>query len=727
MAWKKHQLIWIEADQSVGPAKIVDDSDPSFFRVESLSEEGLSRNYTRRNPPFKRVHLDVGQKLRVGSRSDEITLQHVEVRGEIFHFTSTDGQSYSEADVISISTSVGVLDLLRQSKFSPPKLFALRREAWQLLAQRTAHPLKGAAGCRVELLPHQIWVVAESLKMAQVRVLLADEVGLGKTIEAGLIFSALHARNKLKKVLVLVPPALKVQWLTESFRRFNVRFRLDHEELIEDDEFRDFVIASLDEVGRNIDDFDLLIVDEAHRLVHDASRAVALENLVTRSKHVLFLSATPRLHGDLEFLRMMSILGSGPFGRAETKLFQSRRKELGLPSFRRLEAALVTDKKAWLFDFLKARVGLAPFEKVFLICSKASDVIALAAELKKKFGENFALFHEEMDLVERDRQAAYFADPEGAQVLVSSEIGGEGRNFQFCRDMILFDLPRDPLIVEQRIGRLDRLGQKKPVRVWCPVLQESPEEEVFETLRDRFRVFDEPWSGSGLDDVDEEDLLGQRQEAANLESLQSAGAFQKARFDRIEADLLVQSLRRLSETDIQNFLERLYDLYGVEVEDFDTRGNWKIALSSLTFVEHFPGLGSGGERVLSFDRSQALAREDMSFFTLDHPDMIESIETLLSSEHGKLCCAHLPEGQPRDIILWGLRESLRAASSNELLWSCSKKSEVPTNEDFLESLEPVKPALLEPAFLKAVSGALKVLLDDQATKELDSLLVLIPR
>jgi hypothetical protein len=293
--------------------------------------------------------------------------------------------------------------------------------------------------------------------------------------------------------------------------------------------------------------------------------------------------------------------------------------------------------------------------------------------------------------------------------------------------MVLFDLPRDPLIVEQRIGRLDRIGQKKPVRVWCPVLQESPEEEVFETLRDRFRVFDEPWSGSGLDDVDEEDLLGQRQEAASLDSLQSAGAFQKARFDRVEADLLVQSLRRLSETEIQDFLERLYDLYGVEVEDFDTRVNWKIALSSLTFVEHFPGLGSGGERVLSFDRSQALAREDMSFFTLDHPDVIESIETLLSSEHGKLCCAHLPEGERADILLWGLRESLHAGRDNELLWSCSKKAEVSVNEDFLESLEPVKPGLLQPDFLKAVSGALKSFLDDQAATELDALLVLIPR
>jgi ATP-dependent helicase HepA len=727
MAWKKDQLIWIEADQSVGPAKIVDDSDPSFFRVQSLSEDGLARNYTRRNPPFKRVQLDVGQKLRVGSRPDEITLQRVELRSDIFHFTSTDGENYSEADVISISTSVGVIDLLRQSKFSAPKFFALRREAWQLLAQRSSHPLKGAAGCRVELLPHQIWVVAESLKMPQVRVLLADEVGLGKTIEAGLIFSALHARNKLKKVLVLVPPALKVQWLTESFRRFNVRFRLDHEELIDDDEFRDFVIASLDEVERNNDDFDLIIVDEAHRLVHDASRAKALEDLVRRSKHVLFLSATPRVHGDSEFLRMMSILGAGPMGQTETRVFQSQRKELGLPSFRRLEAALVTDKKAWLFEFLKSRVGQAPFEKVFLICSKASDVIQLATELKRKFGENFALFHEEMDLVERDRQAAYFADPEGAQILVSSEIGGEGRNFQFCRDMVLFDLPRDPLIVEQRIGRLDRLGQKKPVRVWCPVLQESPEEEVFETLRDRFRVFNEPWSGSGLDDVEEDVLLGLQREMPSLESLQSAGAFQKPRYDRLEAQALVQSLRQLSETEIQDFLERLYDLYGVEVEDFDTRGNWKIALSSLTFVEHFPGLGSGGERVLSFDRAQALAREDMSFFSLDHPDVIESIETLLSSEHGKLCCSHLPEGERADILLWGLRESLLVGLSHELLWSCSKKAEVPVNEDFLETLEPVKPGLLQPAFLKAVSGALKGFLDDQAATELDALLVLIPR
>jgi|GEM_PF-1257976 len=725
MAWKKDQLVWIEVDQSLGPSKIVDDGDPSFFKVSSL-KESEERNYTKRNPPFKRVQLYVGQKLKVESLRHEITIQKLETQEDLYVFETPEGR-FSEGEIIGLSSNVGVLDLLRQKTFSPPKHFALRRDAWQLLKERSFHPFRGASGCRVQLLPHQLWVVDSALEMPRVRALLADEVGLGKTIEAGLIFSALHARHKLEKVLILVPPALKVQWLTESFRRFNVRFRLDHEELIEEDEFRDFIIASLDEVASNRADFDLLIVDEAHRLVHDSERAVDLEVLVGRAKHVLFLSATPRVHGNSEFVKMMKILASGSEAGLRPRVFQSRREELGLPSYRQLEAAIVPDKKQWLFDFLEARVGIAKKEKIFLISSKAQEVVDLCALLRKKFGENFALFHEGMDLVERDRQAAYFADPEGAQVLVSSEIGGEGRNFQFCHHMVLLDLPRDPLIVEQRIGRLDRLGQDQSVSVWCPVLEESAEEEVFESLRDTYKVFAEPWSGSGLEDVSEGELLTAHREERSLESLQAEGHFDKIAYDPAKADTLLDSAEELSSLDVRDFLERLYDLFGVEVEDFDTRGNWKTSMSSLVFVDYFPGLGMTGERIISFDRAQALAREDMTFFSVDHPDFIESIEFLLSSEHGKLAISRLPEGQSPDVKFWSLMETLRCGQPHDKLWSCSKKREEEANERMLLDLEVLRPAQLDPKFLKALPQALQDYMHTLDGRDLDALLVLIPR
>jgi len=587
--------------------------------------------------------------------------------------------------------------------------------------------MRGAAGCRVQLLPHQLWVLKSCLEMTRVRALLADEVGLGKTIEAGLVFSALHARQKLKKVLVLVPPALKVQWLTESFRRFNIRFRLDHEELIDEDEFRDFVIASLDEVVLNQADFDLLIVDEAHRLVHDTSRADDLARLVARAEHVLFLSATPRVHGDSEFRRMMDILGQSSEGRILPRVFQSRREDLGLPCFRSLEAALVPDKKRWLFDFVANFLMERQQEKLFLISSQADDVIDLHKELRRRLGENFALFHEGMDLVERDRQAAYFADPEGARVLVSSEIGGEGRNFQFCHNMVLLDLPRDPLIVEQRIGRLDRLGQSRRVHVWCPVLIESPEELIFETLRDRYRVFEKPWSGSGFEDLSDGELTSCVAVFQSLESLRGSSAFDMPVYDPTHAAALLGSAADLAETPIREFLDRLYDLFGIEVEDFDSRGNWKVAVSSLMFVEHFPGLGDTDERVLSFDRVEALAREDLSFFSIDHPDVVESIEFLLNSDHGRLAITSLPEGVKPDILLWGLVESLEKGEAHEELWSCSEARRIKVSETLLRASEPISiQALSDPALLRALSAAFVNFSDALGGRAFDSLLILLP-
>ena len=82
-----------------------------------------------------------------------------------------------------------------------------------------------------------------------------------------------------------------------------------------------------------------------------------------------------------------------------------------------------------------------------------------------------AVFHEHMDLVERDRAAAYFADHEqGARILLCSEIGSEGRNFQFAHELVLFDLPFNCDLIEQRIGRLDRIGQKQDIRIHIPGL-----------------------------------------------------------------------------------------------------------------------------------------------------------------------------------------------------------------------------------------------------------------
>jgi len=648
VAWVKGQLVWIETDRALGPVRIVDDTDSSVFRVAILGTRE-QRYYTKRNPPFKRIQLAVGQRLRVSGVEHEVVIRALTVQDDLFAF-DTDAGAFLENQVVDLSGTADVLDLLQQGKFSRAKAFWARQEAWELLQERESHPLRGAMGCRVQLLPHQLWVLSSALEMPVIRALLADEVGLGKTIEAGLVFSALHARRQLKKVLILVPPALKVQWLTESYRRFNIRFRLDHEELIDDDEFRDFIIASIDDLDKNLANFDLLIVDEAHRLAHDPVRSEHLAQLVSASKHVLFLSATPRVHGEDAFVKMMNTLGTSSRGAIKPRVFQSKRAELGLPCYRQVEPAFVKDKRKWLVDFLESKLSANPQEKVFLIASSADEVVRLFTELRRKLGQHFALFHEGMDLIERDRQAAYFADPDGAPFLISSEIGGEGRNFQFCHHMVLLDLPADPLVVEQRIGRLDRLGQTEKVRVWCPIQEDSPEEGIFQTHRDVYRVFEEPWSGSGLEDASSDQLLATRGDANSLQKL-------RLPYDAEVAGELLESVQRLTRTDIQGFLDDVYSIFGVESEDFDTRGNLRVTASSLMFVDYFPGLGESGERVFTFDRAQSLAREDLTFYSLDHPDFIETIEFLLNSEEGKVAVVRFPPKVRPQVVFVGLTKT----------------------------------------------------------------------
>lgn len=108
-------------------------------------------------------------------------------------------------------------------------------------------------------------------------------------------------------------------------------------------------------------------------------------------------------------------------------------------------------------------------EKVLVICAKADTALQLEQVLREREAIRAAVFHEGLSIIERDRAAAYFAsEEEGAQVLLCSEIGSEGRNFQFASQLVMFDLPFNPDLLEQRIGRLDRIGQMHDIQIMVP-------------------------------------------------------------------------------------------------------------------------------------------------------------------------------------------------------------------------------------------------------------------
>ncbi len=722
--WKKNQLVMIQTDSSLGPARIVDDQEAQFFSVEFLRSKE-QRNYTKKNSPFKRVQFHVGQSV-VHSEHGELSIETISDRNDLFYFQAGE-IDFDESQISSINVDFQISDLVRQMQISKPNSFDLRKRVSGILEYRNLHPMKGIAGCRVELLPHQLWVAKKACENSPVRALLADEVGLGKTIEAGLIFSSLHASGELNRVLILVPEPLKIQWLTEFYRRFNVRFRLDHEEVLDEEDHRDFVITSPENLEHNIAEFDLIIVDEAHRLCRNNEKSILLEQLITKSKHAIFLSATPQLYGQDEYLKMLRTLQ----GDQPVKIFQCKRSELHFECHRQLEARYVEDKLQWVEDFLKSKIDEGKSEKVFLITSGQEQVVKLHERLRARLGEHFSVFHEGMDLVERDRQAAYFAAPEGAPFLLSSEIGGEGRNFQFCKNLVMLDLPNDPLVIEQRIGRLDRIGQKSTVSVWVPITEDDEEETSFEKLRDEYEVFSKPWTGAGRADF-QNDLPGDL--SRNSTSLTEGGEqFYPMDFNEDEANQYLAQARELDDAVVLDELEEIYDLFGVELEDFDSEGNQKAQITAQSFVDYFPGLGAEGEKVLSFDRTQALSFENYAFFSSDHPDFIESCEYFLNSIHGRVALTQLCDDHPKDLFLLLQVKELDSPGLTYQLWQYSTQtSKVPQDSIFYDGrlIDPSVPPLpwksLPQEFFEQIGECLDLKVKLPSGSSIDSVLVICP-
>src|SRR5438552_5046735 len=106
-----------------------------------------------------------------------------------------------------------------------------------------------------------------------------------------------------------------------------------------------------------------------------------------------------------------------------------------------------------------------------------------------------AVFHEGLTLVQRDRNAAWFGNEHGARILLCSEIGSEGRNFQFAHHLVLFDLPLDPELLEQRIGRLDRIGQTEEIQVHVPYVVGSGQEVLARWYHEGLNAFEKNLQG----------------------------------------------------------------------------------------------------------------------------------------------------------------------------------------------------------------------------------------
>ena len=319
----------------------------------------------------------------------------------------------------------------------------------------------------------------------------------------------------------------------------------------------------------------------------------------------------------------------------------------------------------WLMEML--RTGLK-HKKVLLIARTGPVVEALENVLRLHAGIRTAMFHEGMSLLERDQAAAYFAeDSYGAQILLCSEIGSEGRNFQFASDLILFDLPANPDILEQRIGRLDRIGQENRIQIHVPYLVGTAQERMFRWYNEGLNIFSNisptaqtlqenfilKLKDCLLTDLGQqfEDLLEEvcvQREALEIELQEGRDRLLEYNSCRpIVAQEIVKALEDYDDnTTLPMFMKRFMASTNI---DFDEQSNGTVIIKPTDQMQ-VQGLTLDEEGMTAtFYRDQAQTREDAQYLTLEHPfteSVMEMINTqgFGSTNVAVLKSAALPQG-----------------------------------------------------------------------------------
>jgi ATP-dependent helicase HepA len=621
--------------------------------------------------------------------------------------------------------------------------FLTRLDILHLLATREATGLGSFLGGRIRLFPHQLHVAERATARLPVRWLLADEVGLGKTIEATLIMNRLLHTQHIERCLVIAPAALTVQWLGELWRKYHQVFALLDPPRLADvtrdfgagfnpfDTHRRAVIALETLIERPAltaqavtAGIDLLVVDEAQRLRRlpghpggPAYRAIA--PIAALGRHVLLLSATPLEDDAHGFFRLLQLLRPDEFPEGPAGIDVEARLGSGVPlpactsSTRRVDigglpprapvavdlpAATVTPNAAvsgqrgidsanarrdpvaarraldrirralasgaalkavlgpdetelrqqaeamdrtdprlqWLLT--QATHWRRANEKTLVFVAHRETLEMLRDALSARAQLASAVFHEELSAIRRDTEVARFRAAEGPSILVSTEAGGEGRNFEFCHRLVLYDLPWRPSSVEQRIGRLDRIGRRLPVEI---VYFRPPSGIGAHVVRlfERLGLFRAPMAGvepqlAHIERALEETALDPEQglSDARIEQLIAAAqaartriddaAYQQLHRDPYRAELASSILARvppgldaLMEQVVTNAAARL----GFHVQEMRGRRAYGIEFGNEALIDSLPGVPGGASFVGTFDREDAVDDETIDFFASGHP------------------------------------------------------------------------------------------------------------
>ncbi len=690
------------------------------------------------------MQFAAGDKIK-SRQGRDLVVEAVEERGAMLVYR-TDRGELPEADLSDAISFSKPEDRLFGGHTDELRTFDLRVEALRRRCELRSSPVRGFTGGRVDLLPHQMFIAGEVAGRLVPRVLLADEVGLGKTIEAGLILHRLHLTGRAERILVLVPEPLVNQWFVELLRRFNLLFSIFDEERCvsiqqHDAEANPFLdsqlvlcsiamLAADRQRARQITEagWDLLIVDEAHHMEwtpESASPQYALvEALAKKTQGLLLLTATPQQlgpEGHFARLRLLDpnrysdlakfleenshyeevaraldrLLAGKPltaedralFGKQSPRVLRHcdelsngdtaarthlvselldafgtgrvmfRNTRASLPGFPKRKAKLhplttegheLTAKVKWLVELLRDLGS----EKILLICRTRALVEEIADRIQRAVKVNAGIFHEGLTLLQRDRNAAFFASDEGARILLCSEIGSEGRNFQFAHHLVLFDLPENPELLEQRIGRLDRIGQSATINIHVPYVPGTEGEVFARWYHEGLGAFEKNPHGANeiaremqpeldalLDGFTAKKLTAFLKRTRTLHA-SVAGKLERGHDRLLElnsskperaAALIAQIRAADTDTEFEEFCVRLLDHFGVQVDDLSTRGY--LLKPGHLITDALPTLPADGMSV-TFDRTRALSREDLGLMSGDHPLVSSAIDLLLGSERG---------------------------------------------------------------------------------------------
>jgi ATP-dependent helicase HepA len=769
---------------------------------------GETRHYAQAEAPLTRVQFNVGDEIASADGFKLLVSAIKETHDTLIYCgTRLDDDSYIELSETFLDHFISFnqpQDRLFAGQIDRFDWFTLRYQAWQHLHQQQQNALCGLSGPRVNLIPHQLHIANEVAQRHAPRVLLADEVGLGKTIEAGFIIHQQLISGLASRVLIVVPDSLQHQWLVEMLRRFNLHFAVFDQERCEQSlldnpnpfDTEQLVLCSLSFMKNHprwhqlavASQWDLLVVDEAHHLqwseTAPSEEYQRISELAVNTAGLILLTATPDQLGHESHFARLKLLDPARFhsydafiqeeqryqhiatlakplleqrsldasesvalcqalsetditaelalinsdqaditqqnqarqhllsqlldrhgtgrilfrnSRASVKGFPQRHAYITplpmpeqyqnalkvyfslnptLSETQRISANLFPEQifqqldeqsNWWQFDprveHLLQLVKRYKHDKFLLICARAETAIALEEAVRVREGVRAAVFHEGMSILERDKAAAYFAQEEySAQLLLCSEIGSEGRNFQFAHHLVLFDLPLNPDLLEQRIGRLDRIGQQEDIQLHLPHFADHAQHMLLDwyhlglnalehTCQTGRVVFDRFGSQllpllaqTSVDNSNLQALIAQTQQFnQQLKHQLEQGRDKLLEINSAGGASAKQLAEQLAAQDDDPALPMLmfkaWDMLGINQED---RSETSIILTQSEHMHcsSYPGLQDDGVTV-TFDRATALAEEDIQLLSWDHPMVRGTLDILTTEPHGSSSVAIL--------------------------------------------------------------------------------------